>query len=230
MDYLIGDPARLVIENVNKEWPVYRHFIDIYRNDSQYGDVFTLLKKAKDKGWIEGGHAGGTGEIIETVERDPYPTKQNNIRLKKTLALFDRDTDDNLHYDGNKNSLFKYFSAKDHTGVVDEDIYTLKQNEPFWHMWYKRAIENYFPDEQYVKAGFDISGIRGLTSKERDYKLLGGNKSHPPLIKGYGKDSLKKLVEGLSREKLERNLKKFNIEGIEISEMQLFLLKLVRIL
>lgn len=230
LEYLMDEPARVVIENANKEWPVYEHIIDIYKSDKQFGDVFSLLKKAKDKKWIQEDHAGGTGEIKDTVERHPFPSKSNNLRLKKTLALFDRDTDDNLHFDGNKNPLFKYFSGKDFLEVSEGDIYTLKQKEPFWHMWYKRAIENYFPDEQYVKAGFDVSAIRGLSSSERDYRLLGRNKNNPALIGGYGKDSLKKLVKGLSREKLERNLKKFNIDGIEISEMQLFLLKLVRIL
>ena len=136
-EFLVNETARVVIENANKEWPVYQHVIDIYKSDQQFGDVFTLLKKAKDKKWIEGAHAGGTGEIKDTVNRDPYPTKQDNIRLKKTLALFDRDTDDNVHYDGNKNSLFKYFSGKDYTQVREEDIYTLTQKEPFWHMWYK---------------------------------------------------------------------------------------------
>ncbi|MDE6791706.1 MAG: hypothetical protein K2J48_01285 [Muribaculaceae bacterium] len=228
--YLIDEPARVVIENANKEWAVYEHIIDIYKSDKKFGDVFTLLKKAKDKKWIKGAHAGGSGEIKDTVERDPYPTKKNNIRLKKTLALFDRDTDDNIHFDGHKNALFKFFSGKDYKGVKEDDIYTLNQKEPFWHMWYKRAIENYFPDEQYVKADFDVSVIRGLTPEERDYKLLGGNKSHPALIRGYEKDSLKKLVKGLSREKLEKNLKKFDIEGNNISEIQLFLLKLVRII
>lgn len=230
LEYLMEEPARLVIENTNKEWPVYQHIIDIYKSDKQFGDVFTLLKRAKDRKLIKGDHAGGTGEIKDTVERDPYPSRLNNLRLKKTMALFDRDTDDNLHYDGNKNPLFKFFSGKDFTGIREEDIYTLQQTEPFWHMWYKRAIENYFPDEQYVKAGFDVSAIRGFSAEERDYKLLGGNKNHPSLIGGYGKNSLKKLVKGLSREKLEKNLKKFEIEGIKVSEMQLFLLKLVRIL
>ncbi|MDE6227078.1 MAG: hypothetical protein K2M63_06135 [Muribaculaceae bacterium] len=230
LEYLMNEPARIVIENANKEWDVYKHIIDIYKSDKQFSDIFTLLKKAKDEKRLKGDHAGGTGEIKDTVDREPYMVESKNIRLKKTLALFDRDTDDNLHYDGNKNSLFKFFSGKDYTEIKEEDIYTLNQDEPFWHMWYKRAIENYFPDVQYVKAGFDVSGIRGLTLEERDYKLLGGNKTHPALIRGYKKDSVKSLVNGLSREQLERSLKKFNIDGMEISEMQLFLLKMVRIL
>lgn len=226
--FMVTEPARLVTENANHEWPVYKHLIDVYRSDPKYGDLFAVLKKAKDNHRITGDHAGGSGELLKTMDRDAYLSGDDNLRLLKTCVLFDRDTDDDTYFDGHKNSLFRRFVGKDHTTISDNDIYTLSHDVPVWHMWYKRAIENYIPNEQYVYGGFDISGILTLTNKERDYALLGGNGSTNPLIAGYDKKALPGLIAGLSRSKIERNLKHFNINGEDLSEMQLFLLKLVK--
>lgn len=228
--YLVTEPARLVIENANNEWPVYKYFIDLYNSDSEFGTYFKILKKAKDKGNIIGYHAGGSGELLKCADDSPYQFNSLNLRHYKTCVLFDRDTSDDTSYDGNKNALFRRLARKDYLSINDGDIYTLSHNPLTWHMWYKRAIENYFSDEQYNNAGFDTSALSSFTQQQRDYALIGGNKSNHTLVRGYDKASLQNLLPGLSRTKVERHLKKFSVNGVEMSEMQLFMLKLVRIL
>ena len=91
-------------------------------------------------------------------------------------------------------------------------------------MWYKRSIENYFPNEAYISAGMDPSLITE-SGIQRDYvKITSSN------ISGYDKDKLQLLTCAMSRQQFEDNLKQFNINGENLSEFQLFLLKLVRII
>ena len=92
-------------------------------------------------------------------------------------------------------------------------------------MWHKRAIENYFPDSRYENIGCDVSAMSRLRPEQRDYFKI-ENKT----VKGYDKNSLDRLLEGLDRNMLEANLKKFRIGDKEYSEMELFLLKLVKII
>ena len=91
-------------------------------------------------------------------------------------------------------------------------------------MWYKRSIENYFPNEAYVAANMDPSSIKE-TGKQRDYvKITKYN------ISGYDKNKLQSLTLTMSRKQYEDNLKHFYFNDEELSELQLFLLKLVRII
>ena len=228
--HLITSQSRLITENANNEWPVYKHFIDVYKSDPTYSDVFTLLKKAKDKNHLTGIQAGGAGELLKSANQNSYEFHGKNLTHLKTCVLFDRDTDNDTYFDGNKNPLFKALAGKTHLTITDDDIYQLSHEPLTWHMWYKRAIENYFPDEQYIKAGFDPSPLNTMTQHQRDYALIGGKKSNPQLVNDYSKGALKDLLSGFSRAKIEKHLKVFNVNGENISEIQLFLLKLVKII
>lgn len=227
---LITTSSRLIVENANHEWVVYKYFIDLYKTDTKYGDVFKLIVKAKEKNRITGVHAGGAGELIKVTNNNPIVHNGHNLRLLKTCVLFDRDTDNDTYYDSNKDPLFKEFVGKDHSSITLTDIYTLDHEMPVWHMWYKRAIENYFSPERYQSVGFNITPFYGLTQTEIDYKMIGGKANQNPLIPSYKKNSLSRLIVGLSRNELENILKKFQINGVDMSEIQLFLLKLAKIL
>lgn len=222
---LIKSPSRLVTENAHQEWPVYKAIIDLYKSDPVYGDYFSILKTAKDSCFIEEAHAGGTGELLKEADARPLKHNTENLLLKRTCILFDSDRDNPDCFDGNKNHLFKSLCGKEYTDVMDDDIYTLDHIAPVWHMWYKRAIENYFPDSQYREINCDTAQWDNLSSVEKDYVLL-DRKSTP----GYEKKRLAELVATMNRKKFETNLKKFTVGGEDMSEMQLFLLKLVKIL
>ena len=131
------------------------------------------------------------------------------------------DTDDNTYYDSQKNHHFKFFSQKDSQTISDNEIYNLNQtNGWIWHMWYKRAIENYFPKERYEKLSVSID-----EDEISDYENIGQKYKS----KGYKKEMVPKLAKDMSRTMYERGLKHFTVNGIDMSEMQLLLLKFAKI-
>lgn len=62
------------------------------------------------------------------------------------------------------------------------------------------------------------------TGVDRDYLKISEK------IAGYSKDKLPSLTSKMSRKKYESGLKHFYVNGEDLSELQLFLLKLVRII
>ncbi len=221
--YLVSGKARLILENANHEWRVYKYFIDLYSGHRELGDCLSLLREAKEKKRIKALHSGGWSEMLKIADAEPMMHDGDNLRLLKTCIVFDRDTDSAAVYDGNKNALFRRLSGKRHDNITDSDIYHLDPSAPVWHMWHKRAIENYFPDSQYNRIGCDISAMSGLTPGQRDYFKIDKDS-----VSGYDKHSLANLIEDCDRDMLESNLKRFTVGGKEYSEIEIFLLKLAR--
>ncbi len=223
--YLAAAKARLILENANHEWTVYKYFIDQYSNHTFLGDCLSLLRQAKERHRIKAIHAGGYGEMLKIADHDPIKHRDRNLRLYKTCIVFDRDTDNEHSFDGNKNGLFTRLANKKAELLTDRDIYNLEFSSPMWHMWHKRAIENYFPIIQYKKLGCDTSQLEALDNYERDYIKIESSS-----VPKYDKTDLPKLLSGLDRTTIEKNLKKFTIDGHEYSEIEIFLLKLVKII
>lgn len=217
---LISKPSWLIIENELNEWPVYKHIIHQYEKDRQFGSYYQMLWQAADKTLMP--HTtGGYGQFQQTlVSHDAEEQYQGTLRYK-SCTLVDRDTNDSNTYDANKAKLYTFLSGKEFQDLTDEDIYSLDQPHYIWHMWYKRAIENYFPIESYRSIHANIENIPE-TAEERDYLKFDEDI--------YQKKDLPKLTKGMTRSKYEKTLKKFPFNGEEISEMQLFLLKLVKII
>ena len=158
--------------------------------------------------------------MIEQQEQGPY----ENVFSEKSCIVFDRDTDDDVSFDSNKNALFQLFCNKKSDSVTDQDIYTLNQNPYHWHMWYKREIENYLTNDHYEENGVDVSGFP-TELKQRDYFKISES------VPGYHKSKLSVIAEKMSRADYESlGLRFFTVNGLQISELQLFLLKLVKII
>lgn len=222
--YLVSQTALLVLENRHNEWQVYRDITALYAKESKFSNMFELLRIAQDKKLIDALNAGGTGGIIDTVNDCAHITSSGNLADKKVMSLFDRDTDDDSSYDGHKNSLFKYFNhGKENIQTQENDIFSLLQSPKIWHMWYKRTIENYFSNVQYEACG--VKTIVLQTFPCRDYFKFEKNN---PL--GYQKSLLPNLTENLDWGEFDSAQKRFTINGKEMSEFELFLLKMVRII
>lgn len=218
---LVTLPSLFLLENEPYEWPVYRVLIGTYENDRKFRNLFHLLVKAKNENRLIPDHCGGYTPMpakIHFHEENRY----KEIFPFKSCILFDRDTDDAISFDSQKDPLFVKLTGKKSNEITDADIYTLSQGTYNWHMWYKRAIENYFPNAQYEAQGMDVSELPEV-SAERDYKKICGN-----TVPGYDKNKLPKIAEKMSRTDYERNLKKFSLNQMTISELQLLLLKLVK--
>jgi hypothetical protein len=220
---IYSKPSRLLIEHSANEWSVYQSMIGAYKNDRKYQNLFCELERAKNEQRISYLHGGGYGNYPALI-RQNNEREYCNVFKYKVCIIVDRDTDTASYYDVNKNGLWLFLCNKNADSLTDDDIYVLNQPEYIWHMWYKRSIENYFPNERYAAIGVNVASIP-LDRNDRDYyKFENGT----PL--GYNKNNLSKLPKGMGRTNYENGLKHFIVNGEDLSELQLLLLKLVKII
>lgn len=219
---ILTKPSRILVENSMYEGPVYDHMMRTYYRDPSFGNLYAKLKIARDNGFLTYEHGGGCSHfkgLLEQAELDDY----KGISKYKFCTIIDRDADGpEYKLIETRNNLFKYLADKSNSNLEDNDIYTLDQQKYIWHMWYKREIENYFPDTHFKRIGVDPDNWPQLP-EDRNYKKLSEGT-------GFKKDKLKNLTDGMSREKYEEGLKMFHCNGYKMSELQLFLLKLVKLI
>lgn len=222
--YLAKGTAYVLMENGNYEWDVYCRMADIYSRNSPIKNLAAQLRDAMERRSILGRHAGGRDQLLPSYNSLVKELDKPRDWLDhKTVTLFDRDTDDDTCFCGYNSTLFKHFCGKDHTAVRNEDIYTLDQPLPRWHMWYRRSIENYFDKACYADCGMDLSAAPDDDSFYY-FKIDDSSCRH------YKKSLIGTLADKIGKERLERGLKRFRWREYEFSELQLFLLKLVKII
>lgn len=218
---IVCKPSCLMIENLAYESDVYRSIIGTYVVDPQYKNLFKKLDNARKRGWLTFLHAGGFG-MFEPLLNYYNQRDYKNVANKKIAVLMDRDTVSGTIFPSKRGSLFKFLSGKQFAQLTNEDVYTLSQTDYVWHIWYKRAIENYFPAVQFNNVGCQ-SHTAPVTPADWSYKNLGK-------IRHYNKKRLFDISEGMSRASYEANCSKFTVGGISLSEIQLFLLKLIKLI
>lgn len=218
---MVEKPALLLVENEANERQVYYEIIRKYaKKDKSFKSLFVKLEESIYSGDLDFDQAGGYSQLGPLFESHDKVKYQGTAKLKVCM-LADRDTDNSISYDSNKNAFFNFVCGKDNSTVKDTDIYTTSQSPIIWHMWYFRAIENYFPPKQFIGLGLDPTKAEAVPS-DWHYKDLSS-------IPGYEKKNLSQLTKGMSIDDYEDGLQHFpSPDGP--SEMQLFLLKLVRII
>ena len=218
---IVTKPSCLMIENLANESDVYRSIIGTYAGDPKFRNLFMKLDDAKRRGWLTFLHAGGFGDMKPLL--DYYDSHDyENVADKKIGVLMDRDTENGNTFPSKRQNLFSMLSGKSATTLTNADIYTLSTGPYVWHMWHKRAIENYFPPLQFDRLGFP-SSTAPILPADWSYKELGK-------ITHYKKSRLPELREGMSRSDYENNCSQFPIIGGSVSEIQLLLLKLVKLI
>lgn len=229
---LVTYPGFLISENCNYEYKVYQHFCSLYTKSSNLDgspnrlkNIFLALETAMKSNRLFATNNGGDGQLIPTYEYLQETIWKGKTHLKKKCCfLFDRDTDDNQSLSPNHKKLFKFLnSGKDHNNTTMEDIYSLYQPDFIWHMWYKTAIENYISDRCYIDGNVDITQLQ--QARDRDYYKIDSSS-----CKHYDKKNLGSIAQKMDRKWLEENTKRFPFDGSYLSEIQLFLLKLVKII
>ena len=218
---IVTRPSCLMVENLAYESDVYRNIIGTYVSDPRYRNLFKMLDGAKNRGWLTFLHAGGFGmfgPLLTYYDQRDY----KNVADKKIAVLMDRDMDSGTQFPPKRDSLFTLLSGKRQALLTNADVYTLSQTDYIWHLWYKRAIENYFPPAQYDHLNMP-SASAPATPVDWSYKDLGK-------IRHYDKKKLFEVSQGMSRNEYENNCGQFMVDGENMSEMQLLLLKLVKLI
>lgn len=231
--------SELLVENAPNEWPVYERMSSAYRNDASYSSIFAYVLRTMhhSAAMLIGAQAGGKGEILKMIE---YKNKYefDNLYKYKSCILFDRDTKDNTSFAPDNSPIFKYLCNKDYTKIENSDIYKLDFGDWYiWHSWYKRAIENYFPKSEYQKLGVEMDDypdddsydyIKFPIEETKEWKKRHKGKTSKDR-KTYEKDMMEKVGKSMTKKDYEENLRSFDVDGIKLSELQLFLLKLAKI-
>lgn len=226
LTYHAGQKAMLVMENAYYEWPAYKRIIDAYSSDPIYGNMFKMLRHAKDRHLIDGVHLGGCGQLKSALKALEHNIGGRNLAVLKTCSLLDRDSDDPSKFSAKQRPNIEHLCGKSIDSVSNADIYDLNQDTHRWHMWYWNSIENYFPDRVYEEYGYDTSAIP--PAPQRHWTKISdcfiGTK------KSFKKSDVANLGATMNRKDYEQGLHKFDIGGKSVSELQLFLLKLVKLI
>lgn len=214
---LSTEPAKLLIENGFHEWPIYCCMIDAYSSDPEFGNMFSQLRVAKEKGWLRYLHLGGCGDMIAAHASESFNEGGTDWNTYKRVTLLDRDSAGPGLFSTTNTSVrnnVRHLCGKELENVGDADIYSLDQHPHIWHIWYRRRIENYIPDSR-LPEKYRIENPDGM-DHWREIKVP--------------KRDIADYFKGLKRKDFEEGQQHFDINGITVSELQLLLLKLVRII
>lgn len=225
---LFEEPSLVLLENAPYEWPVYKMMMDVYKNDKEYKNIYAVLLKAANGSHrtLRELHAGGNGlfeAIIASKEQTP---EYRGLTKYKIYPVTDSDRDsENAIYQPTPKKLYRLFCGIDNKkdDVERNLIDTLDQPHYHWHMWRKRAIENYFPPEAYENIGLNANRYRSYNLPERYFKKVDSE------INGYEKKDLQRVAASMSKKSYEAISDKLMINGNEISEIRLFLLKMAKV-
>lgn len=220
---MLEAPSDFYTENGIYEWDFYSTLPETYKTDRKYKNIFKLVSDAMKNGRIRPVHCGGYTLMPELVSQKSEEFPDNTYKYK-CILVFDRDTDNDMSFSTNQNSLFQFLCGKNASDVTDNDVYSLSQPSFVWHCWYKREIENYFPDRLYSSMGVNTSAIPADATL-RDYFKISNQ------CQGYHKSMIKTFAKSMGRSVYETNLKTFPLEdGESVSEFQLLLLKMAKII
>lgn len=232
---LLHERSKVIVENATNDWKFIKGLIEKYKNHKTKKTVFKLLHKALNNNWIEPEHAGGkTGiqtRIIDLLDRygDAY-------RLK-LATLFDSDCTSPKKELKKEVKKLLGFLKSEHSEKVD-DRFNPNKYVIIWHMLFKREIENYLPlvviEEHSPEEKTICATLKKLKPEELDYidmeeqfKNLNVKRGFPELF--LDKKWRKNLLEERCSHHLEQIETPNNILE-EISEMEVILLKLVKII
>jgi len=225
---LFGESSFVLLENAPYEWPVYKMMMDAYKNDREYKSIYAVLIKAANgpHRTLRELHAGGNGHFEAMIESNEQTPEYKGLTRYKIYPVTDSDRDaENATYLPTPKKLYRLFCGIDDKkdDVERSHIDTLDQPYYHWHMWRKRAIENYFPPEAYENIGLNAEQYRNHNLPERYFKKVDNE------IKGYEKKNLKRVAASMGRKDYEAISDKLTINGSEISEIRLFLLKMAKV-
>ena len=221
---LFEKSSLLLIENAPYEWDVYKQMAAAYTHDRSHGNLYKQLIQAIETKKIEPWHGGGFTQYKSLIEQKSTIFADEVIKYK-LCALLDSDgclieKKDTWKAKRNIYCFLCNIEKEKFTDFELDKIYSLDQKPYIWHMWYKRAIENYFPRKAFEDLGLDLSNY----SDKEDWNYIKFKNFN------YKKEQLPELSKSMSQKDYETGLQHFCIQEEDLSEIQLLLLKLIKII
>lgn len=235
---ILNEKSLIILENGINDFKFIKGIIQKYATKK---NIYKLIKKAIDKHWLVSENAGGAGGY-ENIIRSYISGRYNNIHKFKIFALFDSDRSSKTDFNDKYSNLINYLKNTQNESIkFDDCICNIENDIIYWHILYKREIENYIPItllKEYVK---DITEkeYRNLGSKSNDeldfidFELFFKNNKNidvkslfPDLfLKNWTRDLLEKICE---HHKVKAELPNETLQ--DVSEIEQILLKIAKII
>lgn len=182
------EPLCIVVEDVKSDRSFIVCLAQIYRNASK------RLRIALKQGWAKFEHAGGKTHIVKVIEAiflsKPAPYKP------RVFVIMDSD---------------KLFREQDFNKEIINVIKFCSLNNIPAHIFYKREIENYLPEDVLQKKlPLELQNVleafKALTAEQKDFydleKGFNNKKPEVSLFKDLNDNSINLLREGFSRDNI----------------------------
>lgn len=190
----LSDSLYVIVENSNSD----KVFLETIASAYKYDEI----KNAIELGWIKFDTEGGKGGIIRRIKFH----QQKNFK-PRLFVLLDSD---------------KEFPKDTHKAEKEESF--CQGNDVSYHILYKRAIENYIPDEAFHSLNAELNEILkiycSLNDNQKDFfDLKKGFKN-----KGSLPENQIELFEGIdSKNPVFKALRKgFNVKDFNVNNLYLF--------
>lgn len=233
---ILSQPSVLVVENGVNDGKLFKGIIENYSSFGKRKSIYALIKKAYDNGKLIVNHSGGAGGIrgiIESLKEGNY----REVSHLKVIAVFDSDRSNSQSINIKYHNLLRFLKGRDFN-IADPNEWTYQENDRFyWHMWYKKELENYVPLELMFATFPEIitakqTELIAYTEEERDFYKFGvilneGYKNITPNLF---------LNEGLAQaleEKCNHHKVKVELPNntlTDVSEMEKILLMIAKII
>lgn len=230
-------PSLIIVENHINDFKFLKGIIGKYANHSTRKSIYKLIEKALKNEWLIEENAGGSGGIKPTIEKH-LAGRYKDIQQYKLFAIFDSDRKNSTsmkEINEKYNNLINFFKNTNKENLEFSDLKCDEEKDVIiWHILYKRELENYAPIDVILKH------------LEENQKHLFNNKTPEELdfidyedILGESvkKDFPNYFLEDWTRDKLEERCKHHKVQielpnGTleEVSEMELILLKIAKII
>lgn len=232
---ILSEVSYVILENGTNDWKFVKGIVFMYskvKNERKI--LYRKLKRCIETNQLRSDHAGGTGQIINRIKAKEAIFGSDYIKYR-VATIFDNDktkVTDNISFLHQK--IISYIKRTD---VLISSTPKFEATDLIpWHVLYKREIENYLP--LYLILNYfpldDVDEIKGFSNEEydfidiEDYFSPYDVKNDFPTL--FLKDELKRFHLEERCEHHKNRIDTVGYKSEEITEMELLLVKLARII
>lgn len=142
---MIRLPSLVIVENGINDWKFIKGLAKKYENHKSYKTIYKLVNKAIQKEKLIAKNAGGNGGIKVNFTNLSSGTYKG-IEKYKLATMFDSDKVDFIKLQPVPQGIVSFMKNDIQIDGIKDVVY-VKSDRIFWHMLYKKAIENYLHKE-----------------------------------------------------------------------------------
>lgn len=141
---ILSIESKIVLENRINDWKFIKGVTEKYCNHKVRRSIYSLIRNAITNEWLLADTGGGIGEITKTIESLITSKKYDYIYKYKIMTIFDSDKqNEGDQLGGNQIKIIEFVKGQPLTTATN--VFYEDSDKVFWHMLYKRKLENYLP-------------------------------------------------------------------------------------